>query len=198
MAKRKQPWHADAVETVRALRSGGVALHSTDTVWGLAADSMDSAAVSKIFELKGRDPNDSLLMLIDSERLLEQLLPQLPDAAWELLEVSDRPITLVGQLSKQSPFEFAPGMVRSNGSIAVRLVQDPYLQFLIQGLGRPMASTSANITGQPAAVKWDDVHPQLKNQVDYCAQYKGSVAQVGRPSMLVRFDEHGRIEILRS
>ena len=137
MGKKRPHWHEDALTAVRALRKDGVISHPTDTVWGLAADATSTPGVQRIFDIKQRATSETLLMLVDSEQALEQLLPNLPEAAWELLEVSDRPVTLVGTLGGQVRHTFAPGMVREDGSIAVRLVSDPYLSFLIQGIGAP-------------------------------------------------------------
>lgn len=196
---QKQPiWHADALECVRSLRNGGVILHATDTVWGLAADACNADAVSRIFSLKQRALSETLLMLVDSEGMLAHILPNLPDAAWELLEVSDRPVTLVGQLNPQCRFDLASGLVRSDGSVAVRWVQDPYLAFMGQGLGRPLASTSANLSGEPTPVGFKQVSTSVVQGVDYVGSYKQNEPSSHAPSMLVHFDEQGRIQILRS
>ena len=109
--KSKPEWQADALELVNALKGGGVVVHSTDTVWGLAANAKHAKAVSRIFEIKQRPTNSNLLMLVDSPGMVEQYLPNLPDSAWELMEVSDRPVTVIAPCSEKAKAELAPGLV---------------------------------------------------------------------------------------
>lgn len=198
MGKQKPAWHADALNAVRALRGGGVLLHATDTVWGLAADATSRTAVNRIFEIKQRNPAETLLMLVDSEGALEHLLPHLPEAAWELLEVSDRPVTLVGTLNPQCRYTFAPGMVREDGSIAVRLVNDPYLNFMIAGIGKPLASTSANLAKHPTPRTFEEVDASIVEAVDHAGEHKRRELNSNQASMMVHFDNEGRMRILRS
>lgn len=198
MAKKKPVWHADALQAVRTLRNGGVLLHATDTVWGLAADATSPEAVGRIFGIKKRQLHETLLMLVNSEGELEHLLPKLPEAAWELLEVSDRPVTLVGTLNPNCRFELAPGMVRADGSIAVRLVNDPYVSFLIAGMGRPLASTSANLAKQPTPRTYEEVDAGIVRAVDYSGMHKRTELNSDQASMMVHFDDKGRMRILRS
>lgn len=198
MGKKRPQWHEDALDAVRALRNDGVISHPTDTVWGLAADATSPTGVQRIFDIKQRALTETLLMLVDSERVLEQLLPNLPEAAWELLEVSDRPVTLIGTLGGPTGHTFAPGMVRNDGSIAVRLVNDPYLSFLIQGIGAPLASTSANLNKQPTPQTFNEVDHRVTDAVDYNAHYRRADLNSSQSSMLVHFDDAGRMQILRS
>ena len=190
MGKKRAHWHEDALAAVRALRNDGVISHPTDTVWGLAADATSTTGVQRIFDIKQRAISETLLMLIDSEQALEQLLPNLPEAAWELLEVSDRPVTLVGTLGGQVRHTFAPGMVREDGSIAVRLVSDPYLCFLIQESEPPSL---------PAAPTWPSNPPRKPSRsrpsvttVDFNAHYRRADLNC-QSSMLVHFDDGGRM-----
>ena len=198
MGKKRPHWHKDALVAVRVLRNDGVISHPTDTVWGLAADATSTTGVQRIFDIKKRAISETLIMLVDSEQALEQLLPNLPEAAWELLEVSDRPVTLVGTLGGQVRHTLAPGMVREDGSIAVRLVSEPYLSFLIQGIGAPLASTSANMAKQPTPQTFNEVDQRVTEAVDFNAQYRRADLNSSQSSMLVHFDDAGRMRILRS
>lgn len=198
MGKKKANWHDDALQGVRTLRSGGVFLHASDTVWGLAADATSAEAVNRIFGIKNRQQDETLLMLVDSESELEHLLPNLPEAAWELLEVSDRPVTLVGSLNPNCRHTFAPGMVRADGSIAVRLINDPYLAFIVSGIGKPIASTSANLAKQPTPRTYPEVDVRIIEAVDYAGTHKRTELNSDQSSMMVHFDDKGRMRILRS
>ncbi|HBP45312.1 MAG TPA: hypothetical protein DD635_05385 [Flavobacteriales bacterium] len=198
MSRKRPIWYEDALMAVRTLRDGGVILHPSDTVWGLAADATSAQGVKHIFEIKQRPFTETLLMLVDSSQVLEQLLPNLPNSAWELLEVTDRPVTLVGTLGNKDQHTFASGIVRENASIAVRLVSDPYLSFLIQGIGAPLASTSANVAGKPTPMTFIDIDKQIKSLVDFKANYRREELNSNQSSLLVQFDDAGCISILRS
>ncbi|MBV43086.1 MAG: translation factor Sua5 [Crocinitomicaceae bacterium] len=196
--KQQQEWQRDALEMVRQLKAGKVVLHSTDTVWGLGANAKNNEAVRQIFELKNRSQQSSLIMLVDSPGMLERFLPNLPEAAWELMEVSDRPLTIVAPCPPRIKEELAIGMVAEDGTIAVRLVKDDYLSFIIQGLGSPLASSSANPSGQPTPDSFVRIHSTITNSVSAIAKYRRSGKSDGIASMIVKFDEHNRITIIRS
>jgi L-threonylcarbamoyladenylate synthase len=196
--KNKPEWQKDALSMVRALKAGEVILHSTDTVWGLGAIAKDQDAVSRIFKLKQRESQASLIMLVDSPGMLEKFLPNLPDAAWELMEVSDRPLTIIAAGQPEAIASLSPGIVAENGTIAVRLVKDEYVSFIIQGIGSPLASTSANLSGHPTPESFQQIHPSLTSHVNTVAEYRRNAKPCGVPSMIVKFDEHNRITIIRS
>lgn len=200
MSKKKslQSWEPDALQAVRTLRSGGVLLHASDTVWGLAADAQHPEAVSRIFQIKKRPIEQTLITLVSSESQLEMLIPNLPEAAWELLEVSDRPVTIVGRLGANSRYQLAPGLVASDGTVAVRLVKDPYNLFILKGLDRPMASTSANTSGAPTPIRFQEVEQAIVEGVDFAGEHHRNEPTSSQPSMLVKFDEAGRIQLIRS
>ena len=141
--KNKPEWQDDALTMVRALKAGEVVVHSTDTVWGIGANANNAESVKRIFDIKERPLESTLLMLVDSPGMLEKYLPKLQDSAWDLIEVSDRPVTIIAPCSDKAKADLAPGLVAKDGTLAVRLVHDDYVAFIIRGLGAPLASTSA-------------------------------------------------------
>ena len=196
--KIKPEWQADALELVNALKGGGVVVHSTDTVWGLAANAKQAKAVSRIFEIKQRPTHSNLLMLVDSPRMVEQYLPNLPDSAWELMEVSDRPVTVIAPCSEKAKAELAPGLVAEDGTLAVRWTKDEYVAFIIRGIGGPLASTSANLTGQPTPASFQQLENGIKEGADIVANHRRIQSSSGEASMIVKFDAHDRITVIRS
>lgn len=196
--KKKPDWQDDALAVARALKTGDVVVHSTDTVWGLAADAMSEAAISRVFDIKKRDKASTLLMLVDSPGMLEKYLPKLPEAAWDLLDVSDRPVTVIAKCSNDAKTKLAPGLVAMDGSLAVRCVKDDYLAFIIRGLGRPVASTSANLNGKETPRSYSEIDDAVTSAADFVAQHRRNAPTNGAPSMLVKFDEQDRITIIRS
>ena len=190
---KQHPWQEDALQLVRTLKSGGVIVSATDTVWGLACDATSPEAVARMAAIKGRPTEKSFLALVADEGQMEQLLPHLPEAAWELMDESDRPLTIVGQAAANH--RLAPGMVRADGSLGVRCVTEPYLQFIIRGLGKPLASTSANLSGRPTPARFSEVSPELLDAVDAVGKWESP--GLARPSWMVRFDAAGRFSVLR-
>ena len=196
--KSKPEWQADALQVVNALKGGGVVVHPTDTVWGLAANAKHAKAVSRIFEIKQRPTDSTLLMLVDSPGMVEQYLPNLPDSAWELMEVSDRPVTVIAPCSEKVKAELAPGLVAEDGTLAVRWSKDEYVAFIIRGIGGPLASTSANLTGQPTPASFQQLENGIKEGADIVAKHRRSESSTGEASMIVKFDAHDRITVIRS
>lgn len=195
MAKKTAPWQSDALEAVRCLKSGGVLLHATDTVWGLAASAKDGEAIRRVNRMKGRPENQPLIVLVASDGDMERLLPDLPDAAWELIESSDRPITVLAQPGKQHGLDEA--LIGPDGRLAVRWIRnDPYTEFVIRGAGR-LASTSANLNGAATPEKFADIPESLLSEADHIASHRREESAPAQPSMMVAFDAEGRFEMLR-
>ena len=195
MSKRGPSWQNEALEVVRALRAGGVVLTSTDTVWGLACDATQPEAVERMAALKGRPAEKSFIALVAHDGLFERLLSDLPESGWELMEASDRPVTVVGQAGPRHGL--AAGMVRADGSLGVRRVNDPYLEFILRGVNRPLASTSANFSGEASDGTFRSVPAAIVEAVDAVGTFRRDGVG-GAPSWVVQFDADGRFKVLRS
>ena len=192
--KRSEPWHDDARQAVRVLREGGILLHATDTVWGLACDATNDEAVKRLNALKARHPEHPVLVLVADEGHVEQLVDNVPEAAWGLMEHADRPTTVVYPSGKG----VSVLLKGANGSLAIRCIREDYTAFVIRGLGKPIASTSANLTGGPTPKGFRDVPSELKDGVDHVSAHRQEEPPgAGVPSMMVAFDEQGRFQFLR-
>ena len=179
---------------MRVLREGGILLHATDTVWGLACDATNDEAVKRLNALKARHPEHPVLVLVADEGHVEQLVADVPEAAWDLMEYSDRPTTVVYPSGK-GVSELLKG---ANGSLAIRCIREDYTSYVIRGLGKPIASTSATLTGGTTPKSFRDVPAQLKAGVDHVSGLRQDEPPgAGVPSMMVAFDEHGRFQFLR-
>jgi L-threonylcarbamoyladenylate synthase len=191
-------WQEDALAAVNSLKRGEIILHATDTVWGLAADATQPKAVRRLFELKKRQPTLPLLMLASNEVMVETLLPDLPEEAWELMEISDRPVTVIAPGANHcSRYDLSPEMKSADGQYAVRLTKDPYSAFIVKGLGKPVASTSANLAGTPAPSNYGQIDPIILAGVDYVGQYQRNNKGMSQASMMVQFDNAGRFQVIR-
>lgn len=192
---KNAPWRDDAISAVRALKAGGVILYPTDTVWGLGCRADDAEALERLYALKGREGAQPSLVLVDADGLLEEYTHPVPDIAWDLLRENGpgaRPMTLVLPGGR----DVAPALLADDGSLAIRVVHEPFLQFILRGIDVPLVSTSANLTGQPTPGHFSEISKALRNGVDYaCAT--GRDRRGGEPSSMVKLDAAGRIEILR-
>lgn len=193
---KNAPWRDDAIATVRALKAGGVVLYPTDTVWGLGCRADDAEALDALYRLKGREGGQPSLVLVDAEGLLEEYTHPVPDIAWDLLRESgadSRPMTLVLPGGR----DVVPALLAEDGSLAIRVVHDPFLQFIIRGIDVPLVSTSANLTGQPTPGHFDEIPKAIRNGVQHVCS-TGRDRKGAQPSSMVKLDEVGRITIIRS
>jgi len=195
--KAPAPWQQDALNAIACLKSGGVLLHATDTLWGLAADATNPAAVQRIYTIKNRLLEKPLLMLVSNSRMVEMLQPGLPEEAWELMDVSDRPLTIIAPFAPACRYSIHSALVNTSGSCAVRMTHDPYCQFIIEGLGKPLASTSANKSGGESPATFLHIEPDVKAEVDYIGIHGQKNEAPQSPSMLVEFDANNRFQIIR-
>lgn len=189
-------WQSDALEAIAVLKAGGVVLHPTDTVWGLAADARNPAAMRELNQIKGRPEDTPLIVLVADSGALDRMLPDLPEGAWELMENSDRPVTVVAPAAESRFVQ--PHWKGSDGRIAVRWVQDdPYTAFVVRGLGGGLASTSANLTGGKSPGQLADVPDEIQQRVGHISSHRRQDQPRMQPSMMIGFDDAGRFELLR-
>src|SRR5690606_29677468 len=149
------------------LRNGKVILYPTDTIWGLGCDALNPDAIEKIYTLKGRDRNKSMLILLENENQLLSYVKEVPEVAYQLIEFSDRPMTIVYEGAKNLP----ENLLAADGCIGIRIVRDPFCQELIRRFRRPIVSTSANLSGEPSPEHFDEISEKLKDEVDYIVNY---------------------------
>ena len=178
---------------VDALRRGGVILYPTDTVWGIGCDATNEAAVKRVFEIKHRADSKALIALVNSLAMLERTVDNVPDVAYQLIEASDRPTTIVYDHGSG----VAPSMIAADGSLAVRVTSERISSAIIRGLGRPLVSTSANISGATAAAFFDEISDDIKNAVDYACLSRQTDRTAARPSLVIKISDNGVFKILR-
>jgi L-threonylcarbamoyladenylate synthase len=185
---------------LKVLHNGGIILYPTDTIWGLGCDATNSEAVNKIIQLKGRADNQSFILLVDDVKQIEQYVEQLPDIAYSLIEVSDKPLTIIysgARSSAQYKDGLAPQVIAPDGSVAIRVVQHLFCCQLLQKLDKPIVSTSANFTGNPTPASFDAIDPDLLKSVDYCVDPIFEATATGKPSSIIKLGINGEIKIIR-
>jgi len=183
----------DIKRAVEVLSSGGIILYPTDTIWGIGCDATNKDAVSRIYSLKQREDNKSMLVLVHSEGMIPSYVEQVPEIAWELLDASTEPMTLIYPSAKN----LAENLVASDGSIGIRVTGDPFCRKLIEKFRKPIVSTSANISGNPSPALFDEIDPGIVEAVDFAVHWRRDDLQRGNPSAVIKIGTGGVFEILR-
>lgn len=188
---------ADIKAAVDVLRRGGVILYPTDTVWGIGCDATDSAAVRRVFDIKRRADAKALITLVGSLAQLERTVDGIPEVAYQLIEFSERPVTIVFDRPLPSA-RIAAELPAPDGTIGVRVTSEEFSKGLCDTFRRPLVSTSANISGEPAPASFADISPEIISAVDYvCLSRRDEPAGAARPSSVIRLGEDGFFKILR-
>lgn len=185
----------DIRQAVDTLRRGGIILYPTDTVWGLGCDARNAQAVARIFAIKKRADAKALITLVGSLAQLERTVEGIPDVAYDLIEFSQRPITIV--YDRPAPgAALAPALLAPDGTLGVRLTREPFSATLCQRFGAPLVSTSANISGAPTPATFADIDPDIVRAVDYACISRRNEAPAAA-STVMRLSHDGQFKILR-
>jgi len=180
-------------KSVALLKQGKILLYPTDTIWGIGCDATNAKAVDKIFKLKNRHEQKSMIVLLDSIEKLGKYVEEVPPIAYDLIKNAASPITIVYSKAKNLP----KNLVASDGSIAIRIVKGDYCVEVIKKLDRPLVSTSANISGEPAPMTFQQIAEIIKEKVDYVVDIHRSRIRSVRPSTVIKLEENGTFRILR-
>lgn len=181
-------------QTVDILRSGGIILYPTDTIWGIGCDATNPEAVSKIYELKQRkDSRSGMLVLIDKVGRIPSYVSEMPELAWDLVELADKPLTIIYPKGKN----LATNLLAENGSIGIRVSNHEFCQRLIERFGRPIVSTSANFTGKPFPKRFENIDPEIKSKVDYIVSEEFDKMSTCKPSSIISLGVNGEIKVIR-
>lgn len=184
---------SDIEKSLEVLRNGGVILYPTDTIWGLGCDATNSSAVERIFAIKKRHDSKSLIILVNSIDMLEKYVDGIPPAAFEILNVADKPLTIVYPAGRN----LAAGVCAEDGSIGIRLTSDTFCSSLIGRLGRPIVSTSANESGQPSPRNFSEITESIINAADYVVTIRRDERRQVKASPVIKVEMNGVIKILR-
>jgi len=176
-----------------ALNAGQVILYPTDTVWGLGCDATNEEAVSRVFKIKQRLDSKALIVLVDSVMKLEGYVVNMPEVAYDLIEVSDKPLTIIYDEVRN----LAPNLVAQDGSVAIRVTHEAFSQLLCQRFKRPIVSTSANISGQPTPSCFAEISDEIKASVDYIVPFRQDDLTSSQPSSIIKLGTTGEIKIIR-
>ncbi|MGS2761736.1 L-threonylcarbamoyladenylate synthase [Sinomicrobium sp. M5D2P9] len=177
---------------VSVLREGGLLLYPTDTVWGIGCDATNAEAVAKVYELKKRPDAKALICLVSDVPMLEKYIPEIADVIYDIIDLATRPTTII----YDNPVGIAPNLVAPDNTLAIRVASDTFCQRLIRKFGKPLVSTSANISGAPTPQSYAEISDEILKGVDYVVnlhrENKG-----GQPSSIIKISKDGVVKIIR-
>jgi L-threonylcarbamoyladenylate synthase len=186
-------YEEDIFNSLEVLKKGGTILYPTDTVWGIGCDATNEEAVSRIYELKGRSIEKSMLILISDEEMLNTYTSQKHLQVYDYIKGINKPVTVIYENAKN----LAGNVINSDGSIGIRIVNDDFCKQLIRNFGKPIVSTSSNVSGYPTPSIFNDIDIIIKNGVDYVVKHRQDETTPGSPSSVVKILNDGSFQIIR-
>ena len=180
-------------KAVEVMRAGGVILYPTDTVWGIGCDATNPEAVKKVYEIKRRSDSKALICLVDSDVRLQRYVRNVADVTWDMIELSEKPLTVI--FDKVNGL--APNLIAEDGSAGLRITREEVSKELCYRFQKPIVSTSANISGEPTPLTFDDISDEIKEAVDYVVKYNRQCREKRKPSSIIKMNANGQFTIIR-
>lgn len=183
----------DIKKACEVLQAGGIILYPTDTIWGIGCDATNEKAVQRIYELKQRADNKAMLVLTDSSAKLNMYVDHMPDIAWDLIHVADKPLTIIYPKAKN----LAGNLLAEDGSVGIRITNEEFSRKLCERFRKPLVSTSANVSGQVSPACFNEISDEIKKGVDYVVTYRQDDQSKAAPSGIIKLGEGGLIQVIR-
>ena len=183
------------------IKEGGIILYPTDTIWGIGCDATNAEAVAKIYKLKQRTETQSMIVLMNGEKMMYNVFKDIPEVAWQIIDLSD---SNDGELAKQNPTTLildnprnvAPNIISADNSLGVRIVKEPFCFKLMEKMKKPLVSTSANISGKPTPIAFKDISPEIIKGVDYVVNlHREKIG--GKPSTIIKLTNDSQVKVIR-
>ncbi len=183
----------DISNSLETLKRGGVLLYPTDTVWGLGCDAENASAIKKIFKIKKRNERKSMIVLVNSIEMLSEYVYEIPSNAIDIIRHTRRPVTIVYNNVRKFP----AGLLSNDGSIGIRVTRDKFCSELIRKFGKPVVSTSANISGRPTPANFIEIEEEIIRSVDYVVEYRREEFKKHKSSRIIKVETDGSITVIR-
>ncbi|GGG57409.1 L-threonylcarbamoyladenylate synthase [Bizionia arctica] len=179
-------------QALTTLKNGGLILYPTDTVWGIGCDATNPEAVEKIFKLKQRKDSKALICLVADERMLKKYVKQIPEAAIDLMDIEDNPITII----YDEPQNLAENLIAKDNTIAIRIPDNDFCFQLLRKFNGAIVSTSANVSGKPTPKSFKEIHEDILKGVDYVVNLPDE--KIGaKPSSIIKLSNDGKVQVIR-
>ncbi len=183
----------DINKALEVLKSGGIILYPTDTIWGLGCDATNEKAVQKIYSIKKRDAQKSMLILLENPASIYAYVERVPDIAFDIMELSEKPVSVIFPGAKN----LAPNLPAEDGSIGIRLTQETFTKQLIQRFRKPIVSTSANHSNEKTPLNFAQISDRIKEKADYVVKYKQDCTTSAQSSSIIKIGLSNEVEIIR-
>ncbi len=183
----------DIQKAIEVMNTGGLILYPTDTIWGIGCDATNEKAVQRVYELKQRSDSKAMIVLIDNIVKLNYYLAETPDLAWDLVEVADKPLTIIYDNARN----IAENLIAEDGSLAIRVTQEKFSQELCRRFRKAIVSTSANVSGQSSPQNFSEISDIIKYGVDYIVNYRQDDTTKAKASSIIKLGSKGEIKIIR-
>lgn len=180
-------------KTVEILRSGGVILYPTDTVWGLGCDATNENAVKRIFEIKKRADQKAMLVLVDTAAKIQGYVDEVPEMAWDLIDFTEKPLTIIYPEAKN----LASNLIGEDKTIGIRVTKEAFSKRLCEQFRKPIVSTSANVSGAPAPANFKQITDEIKLAVDYVVNYRRDDLSEPKPSSIIKLGKGNIFKMIR-
>jgi sua5/yciO/yrdC/ywlC family protein len=183
----------DIRQAVEVMNKGGIILYPTDTIWGIGCDATNPEAVKRVYDIKHRNDAKALITLIDSEAKLEAYVTNVPEVAWQLIEVAEKPLTIIYDGARN----LAPNLLAEDGSAGIRITREEFSKNLCMRMRRAIVSTSANISGEPSPKCFADISPDIINAVDYVCTSRRNEEKNPPASNIIKLGAGGEVKVIR-
>ncbi len=183
----------DIKKACQIMHEGGVILYPTDSVWGIGCDATNPDAVRKVYEIKKRADSKAMLVLVDSAVKVDFYVSEVPEVAWDLIELADKPLTIIYSGARN----LAHNLLADDGSVGIRVTSEAFSHRLCQQFRKAIVSTSANISGEPSPACFSEISEEIRQAVDYVVQFRQDDANRPKPSSILKLDKGGVIKIIR-
>ena len=180
-------------KTLEYLRSGKIILYPTDTIWGIGCDATLPKPIERIYQIKQRFESKSMIVLLDDAGKLSKYVDKVPALAYDMIESYNEPLTIIYPGAKN----VAKNVIADDGTLAIRIVRDDFCRQLIAAFGKPIVSTSANVSGQPSPITFSKIPDEIRHKVDYIVNYNKDAVVRTKASTIIRIRENGEFEEIR-
>lgn len=188
-------------KALEVIQKGGIILYPTDTIWGIGCDATNAEAVAKIYKLKQREQTQSMIVLMNGEKMMYNVFKDIPEVAWQIMDLSNpsdteqakqKPITLI----LDNPRNVAQNLIAADNTLGIRIVKEPFCFKLLERMKKPLVSTSANISGKPTPIAFKDISPEILKGVDYVVNLHHDKIG-GKPSTIIKLSADSQVKIIR-
>ncbi len=186
-------YNEEIKKAIEVMRNGGVILYPTDTIWGIGCDATNEEAVKKVYEMKKRADSKALICLVDSEAKIDFYVKDVPPVAWDLIELSTKPLTVIYDGARN----LAPNLLAEDGSVGIRVTNEEFSKQLCFRFRKAVVSTSANISGEPSPKSFADISDEIKNAVDYIVGVRQNEKGGVKPSSIIKLGAGGVVQVIR-